>query len=452
MENVQRIYNMFPNAKYFGLYDFVTPAFVIRDPDLINTIAIKQFDNFCDHNNFVNEDLDPMASKNLFGMTGDRWREMRKLLSPSFTSSKMKTMFELITQVAENFIDFVTTQGGKAGKAFNTKDLLSRYATDTIATCAFGISVDSFNHPNNEFFSIGQKTLNFDGWVAMKFLLQRNFPLFSKIFNIKLFGTKIENFFKDVISRTVRIRDEQGIVRPDMIQLLMENRSKDSGPKFDIDEMTAQAFVFFLAGFEPISIAMSFMVHEVGVNPDVQSKLRKEIDDVLRETNGKPTYEAINHMKYLDAVVNESLRLHPINTTLDRNCVKETELPPATSDGKPITIKPGAYIVVSTFALHRDPKYYPQPDKFDPERFLNNYVDKSIYMPFGVGPRICIGNRFALMEMKIMMFYLLWRCDVEPDVKTGIPIVLKKLTPAMMPEKGFWMKLRTRKLKTPITQ
>jgi len=92
----------------------------------------------------------------------------------------------------------------------------------------------------------------------------------------------------------VKVRDEQGIVCPDMIQLIMETRNKDSGPEFDIDEMTAQAFVFFLAGFDTVSSAICWITHEIGVNLDIQNKLREKIDDVLRQTNGKPdSYEAI---------------------------------------------------------------------------------------------------------------------------------------------------------------
>ncbi|XP_071632065.1 cytochrome P450 9e2-like [Temnothorax longispinosus] len=449
IELLQKIYNLFPNAKYFGIYDFAKPVFVIRDPELISTITIKKFDNFCDRNSFANKILDPMASKNLSDLKGDHWREMRKLLSPSFTSSKMKMMFELISQCAENFVDFVTTQSGKTGKTYDMKDILGRYATDTVATCAFGISVDSFKHPNNEFFLLAKKALTFDKWLVFKFFLHRNFSLLARLLNLRMFGPEIEKFFKDIVSNTVKVRDEQGIVRPDMIQLMMETRNKDSGPEFDIDEMTAQAFVFFLAGFDTTSTAMSFMTHVLAVNPDIQSKLREEIDDVLRQTNGKPTYEAINHMKYLDAVVNETLRLYTPASFLDRKCVKETKLPAATSDGEPITMKPGDNIWVPVFSLHRDPKYYPQPEKFDPERFLKGDVDNLVFIPFGIGPRMCIGNRFALMEAKVMLVYLLSRCDLEPDVKTRIPMVLAK-SAVMMPDNGFWLKLRARESKTRI--
>lgn len=451
-ELVQKLYNLFPNAKYFGLYDFITPTFVIRDPDLISTIAIKQFDNFCDHRNFVNETLDPLASKNLFGLKGDHWRDMRKLLSPSFTSSKMKMMFELMTQCVENFVDFVATQSGETGKTYYMKDLMGRLANDVVATCAFGISVDSFKNPDNEFYVIAKKAMIFDSWLSFKFFMQRNFPMLAKFLRLRMFGPKIENFFKNVVSTTVQVRDEKGIIRPDMLQLMMETRNRSSGPEFDIDEMTAQAFVFFLGGFDTTSTGMCYMTHVIGAYPDVQKKLREEIDNVVKQTNGKPTFEAIHRMKYLDAVINETFRLYPVPAFLDRVCVKETELPPATSDGEAVTIKPGDSVWFHIFSLHRDPKYYPDPEKFDPDRFLNDDVDNSIYLPFGVGPRICIGNRFALMEIKIMLFYLLWHCDIEADPKTKEPIVLNKKTFIITPENGFWLKLRTRNSKTPVTQ
>ncbi|EZA47525.1 Cytochrome P450 9e2 [Ooceraea biroi] len=444
VDNIHRLYNHFSNARYFGFYDLMTPVYVIRDPELINTIAIKNFDNFTDHRNFVNDDVESIARRNLFGLRGDHWREMRKLLSPSFTSSKMKMMFVLMCQCAENFTDFVITESGKSSKTYDMKDTLRRYATDVVATCAFGISVDSFNQPKNEFFLVGKKTINFDFKMTLKFLMCRNWPRLAKLLKIRVFSAEIENFFKNIVTDTVKARDEHGIVRRDMMQLMMETRDKNYGPIFDIDEMTAQAFVFFVAGFDSVSTVMCFLAHEIAVNPDVQTKLRAEIEDVLKQNNGKPTYESINSMKYLDAVVTETMRLYPLASFLDRVCTEDFEMPPATPDGKPVTIKPGESVWFQSYSLHRDPKYYSEPLKFNPDRFLNESVDNSIYMPFGIGPRICIGNRFALMEAKIMMFYLLWRCDLEPDVKTKLPMVLDKSAFITTAEGGFWLKLRAR--------
>ncbi|CAL1689865.1 unnamed protein product [Lasius platythorax] len=451
VDNIQKIYNLFPDAKYFGFYDFITPVYVIRDTDLINTITIKNFDNFCDHRNFVNEN-EAMVNKNLFGLRGNVWRQMRKLLSPSFTSSKMKMMFGLVCECADNFSNFLTIESGKIGKTYDMKKLLCRYANDVVATCAFGISVDSFQYPNNEFFVIGREAFNFDSKQSFMFFLNRNFPLFTKLLRLRMFSPKVEKFFKNIVGNTVKVRDEQGIFRPDMIQLMMEIRNKNHGSVFDIDEITAQAFVFFFGGFDSVSTSMCFLAHEIAVNPDIQNKLREEIDDVLKKTNGKLTYEAINDMKYLDAVVNETLRLYPLLSFLDRVCVKEFELPPAIPNGKPIVVEPGTSIWIPSHAVHHDPKYYSQPNKFDPDRFLNGEVDSSVYMPFGIGPRICIANRFALMEMKVMLFHLLWRCNLEPDTKTRIPMTFSKKAYFMMAEGGFWLKLQARKSTAPVTR
>ncbi|XP_039310445.1 cytochrome P450 9e2 [Solenopsis invicta] len=449
-ERIRSIYNLFPDEKYVGFYDFTRPTFIIRDPEIISTIAIKHFDNFCNHRSVVNESLDSIASRNLVSLQGHRWHKMRKLLSPSFAPSKLKMMFGLMSECAENSINFVVTESGKTGKTFDINDLFLRYANDTLATCAFGIKIDSFNDPKNSFFMIGKEGMTFNSWKYFKFFMNRNFPLIAKLLKLRLIGSRTENFFKDIVTTVVNARDEQEIIRPDMIQSMMETRNKDSGPEFDIDEMTAQAFVFFVAGFDSVATAMCFIAHEIGVNPDVQNKLRKEIDDVLRWTDGKPTYDAIKDMKYLDAVVTETLRLYQGPAFIDRICVNETELPPATLDGEPIIIKPGDTVWFPGFSLHRDPKYYSDPDKFDPERFLDNSVNNSIYMPFGIGQRFCIAKPFALMEAKIMLFYLLWKCDLKPDVKTKIPLVISKTSFTITAEGGFWLKLRPRNSKAPV--
>ncbi|XP_072758463.1 cytochrome P450 9e2-like [Anoplolepis gracilipes] len=452
-ENIRRIYNLFPDAKYFGFYEFRTPIYVIRDPELINTIAIKNFDNFCDHRKFVDDEVDPIFSRNLFNLNGDHWRKIRKLLSPTFTSGKMKIMFKLMCECAENFVDFLVADSGNIGKTYDMKDVLSRYSNDVIATCAFGISVNSFKHPNNEFFLLAKDTVKFisNPITMLKMMINKSFPLLGKLFRIQLLTSRIRSFFKEIIADTVKTRDEQKIIRPDMIHLMMEKRDKDDDLTIDIDEMTAHAFVFLFAGFDSISSAMCFLAHEIGINFDVQNKIRAEINEILTQTNDKPTYEAINQMKYLDAVINETLRLYPLVFALDRVCVKEFQLPPATPDGEPITLKPGDHIWFPLSALHYDPKYYSQPNKFDPDRFLNGEMDNSVYMPFGIGPRICIANRFALLNLKIMIFYLLWHCDLEPDTKTRIPMVFAKNTIFILPEGGFWLKMRARKSKVPVT-
>ncbi|XP_076663914.1 cytochrome P450 9e2-like isoform X2 [Andrena cerasifolii] len=441
-EHLQRAYNLYPEHRYFGFYNFETPVIVIRDPELITAIAVKHFDQFTDHRGFVDEDLDPLMGKNLFSLRGDRWREMRRLLSPAFTSSKMKTMFPLMCDCAVNFAEYIAMES-KQGKVYDMKAIFGRYTTDVIASCSFGISADSMKNPNNEFYMFAKETINFISGLSLKFLMGKNFPTISKLFGIRLFGDKPRRYFRGIVADAVKMREEKGIYRPDMIQLMMETRDKDGGG-LTIDEMTYQAFVFFLAGYDTTSSFLCFAAHQIGVMPEVQAKLRAEIEEVVRKTDGKPTYEAIKDMQYMEAVLNETLRLYAIVSFLDRVCVKEFQLPPATPDSKPVTIKPGGVVWFLPFALQRDPAYFSDPLKFKPERFLNGEVSAPNYTPFGVGPRLCIGNRFALMESKVVLFHLLWRCDLEPSADTAVPMKLNKKSFVLAAENGFWMNFRTR--------
>ncbi|XP_003703411.2 cytochrome P450 9e2 [Megachile rotundata] len=442
-ELLQKLYHRFSGAKYFGLFNFISPIFVIRDPDLILSICVKNFDHFCDHRGFVDPEVDPLMGKNLFALRGDNWREMRKLLSPAFTSRKMKIMFHLIRECADNVSNFIATQS-KEKKIFDVKDICGRYTTDVIATCSFGISIDSMRNPNNEFYVLAKKTLNFMTALSWKFMMAICCPKLSNLLGIRLFSEKVHRYFLNVVGETVRTREEKGITRPDMIQLMME--SKEKGDRaLTIEEMTNQAFVFFFAGYDTSSTFLSFALHEIAVHPDVKAKVIAEVEEVVARTNGNPTYEDIKNMQYLDAVLNETNRLHTLAFTLDRICVKEFQLPPATPGAKPVTLKPGDLVWISPFAIQRDPKYYQDPMTFDPSRFLNgNAPPVHAYVPFGLGPRICIGNRFALLESKILIFYLLWRCDVEPCVKTQIPMKYRKSNFSLLPESGFWLNFRAK--------
>lgn len=442
-EQLQRLYNRFSNVKYFGMFNFMSPVIMVRDPDMIMSIAVKNFDHFCDHRGFVEPNIDPLMGKNLFALRGDSWREMRKLLSPAFTSMKMKIMFHLIRDCADNFSNFIASQS-KERKMFDVKDICGRYTTDVIATCSFGISIDSMRNPDNEFYVLAKETMNFMSSLSWKFMLAMGCPTLFKILGIRLFSEKVHRYFLNVVGETVRMREEKGITRPDMIQLMMETKEKGERG-LTIDEMTNQAFVFFFAGYDTSSTFLSFVLHEIALHPEVKAKLIAEIEEVVEKTNGNPTYDAIKNMAYMDAVLNESIRLNSVAFSLDRICVKEFQLPPASPDAEPVNLKPGDVLWFPPFSLQRDPKYFQDPTTFDPNRFLNgNAPSPSVYLPFGIGPRICIGNRFALLESKILIFYLLWRCDLEPCVKTQVPMQYSKASFGLMPEKGFWLNFQAR--------
>ncbi|CAG2065310.1 unnamed protein product, partial [Timema podura] len=157
-------------------------------------------------------------------------------------------------------------------------------------------------------------------------------------------------------------------------------------------DIAAQAAVFFLAGFETSSTLMSFVSYFLAIHEDVQQRLQEEIDNMLENTGGKVTYEEVLALKYLDMVISETLRMYPPATAMDRVCVKPYWIPP--SGNQPgITFKEGDILEIPIFGLHRDEEYFPEPDKFDPERFSNENKHKIkpfSFIPFGIGPRSCI--------------------------------------------------------------
>ncbi|KAF7988778.1 hypothetical protein HCN44_007088 [Aphidius gifuensis] len=445
---LQDIYNVNKNAKYSGFYDFSNPNIVIRDPELIKLIAIKHFDHFVNHRSFFNPEVDPLFGNNLFSLHDDRWREIRNLLTPAFTSSKMKGMFKLMSNCAENFVDYLVKDSKEKPLEINSKDAFCRYTNDVIATCAFGISINSMKDKNNDFYILGRKAIDFEGnLVTLKFIFVEIFPKISKLFNIRIIDSKVDDFFKKILEDTIRTRDEKGITRPDMIQLMMETRASKTGPTLSIEDMTSQAFIFFLGGFDTTSSLMSFVVHEIAANPEIQTKLQNEIDEMFEKTNGDVTYEAVNGLAYLDAVINETLRCYPIAGFLDRVCSKSFELPPTLPGAKPHRLKPGDFIWFPVFAIQRDPIYFYEPEKFYPDRFIEDpkgTLNSPAYMPFGLGPRMCIGNRFALLETKVLLAHLVSKCQLKPGKKMIVPLKISKRSSVMTAEGGFWLEIQPR--------
>ncbi|XP_070155170.1 cytochrome P450 9e2-like [Polyergus mexicanus] len=438
---MRKIYNFNPDAKYYGFYATTTPVILLRDLELIKTVLVKNFVAFPDRPSFIDSN-EFLVTQNLFSLHGEKWRNMRNLLSSCFTSGKIKTMFALMSECAVNSTKSLLTLPTN-NNGVDMKDFFTKYTNDVIAICVYGIKVDSMKDSTNKFYIYGKNILQTN---MAKFVFFRTFPRLWRILNLKLINKRTSNFFKNIVRVTLAARDVEHVVHSDMIQLMMNIRDKEGRRKLNIDEIAAQMFFFFLGGFETSSTTLSFAAYEIAVNPKVQTRLRQEIDKILKESNsGEVTYETINRLEYLDAVVNEVLRFYP-PTFLERVCDKSYELPPALPGEKPFVMRKGMICWIPVFAIHRDEKYYEDPDRFYPERFLNNktYHNSFRYMSFGLGPRMCLGNRFAILKIKLLLFHLLARCELKPCAKTIIPLRFSKKDLLMKPEGGFWLNVQRR--------
>lgn len=450
------------------------PTYLVRDADLLRQITIKDFDYFEDHLAFIDSESDTLFGQSLFMLSEQKWREMRTTLSPAFTGSKMRQMFELVVECADDMTKYLNVEA-KNGKPvrWEMKELFSCYTSDVIASCAFGLKVDSLKDRTNDFFTIGTNSLNFGTLkVALRMLLIRSMPKLMRAIDFEFFPAHVKRFFKSMVLDTMAEREKKHIFRADMINILMQVRSgnfkheKDETQHDDAgfatvkesnfgkshvkrswtdDEYVAQCFIFFAAGFDTVSTLMSFLSYELSLNQEIQDKLHEEIREINETLNGAHlTYDTLSKMKYLDQVISEALRKWPPAIFTTRKCTKDYDLD---LNGNKVLIERGRNIFIPIYAIHHDAKFYENPEKFDPDRFSDknkHKINPATYLPFGIGPRNCIGSRFALMEIKALFFHLVLNFNIQPYEKTQIPLKIGKTAANWIIDGGMHLEFKPR--------
>jgi len=202
------------------------PALLLRDPDLIKTILVKDFNTFYERNVRSNHKTDPL-SQNLFLLKGPAWRLLRVKLSPIFTSFRLKQMFPLITACAENLTKYIDVYSTK-GKPLEMKEVAAKFSTDVISTCAFGIQSNCLMDPNAEFRKFGRTIFAFSVYRSFEFMAIFMLPFVVKVMNLKFFSSETTKFLKRVFWDTIREREEKNIQREDILQLLIQLKNEDA--------------------------------------------------------------------------------------------------------------------------------------------------------------------------------------------------------------------------------
>lgn len=396
-------YQKYPNERVVGFFRSTKPELVIRDPEIIKRILMTHFDHFHYRGLLSSrEDVEPMM-RNLFHIDGDLWRLLRQRMTSAFTSGKLKAMFPLVVERAERMQTRVEA-AARANHPIDARDLMARYTTDFIGACGFGLDADSLNDEDSQFRRLGAKIFDVSSWDIFKFILKDCFP---NIFQQVHFLDKVEAGVNGLVENILRQRNYQPSGRNDFIDLLLECQKKgamvaeslmkvkpDGTPEMAIQELTqdlvaAQVFIFFAAGFETSSSATSFTLHQLAYHPEVQKKVQEDIDHALAKHDGKLSYDAVKDMTYLDWTFKEGMRIFPSLGYLLRECSRKY-----TFKDLNFSIDEGIRVLIPLQALHNDPAYFPEPEQFRPERFdPNEYnADKFVYLPFGDGPRSCIGE------------------------------------------------------------
>lgn len=413
-------YKQYKGLKMIGAYDISTPFLVVFDPELLSNILVKDFDHFQDHYATENKELDPL-SENIFFLSTDKWKELRKKITPIFTPAKLKNMFDTILECSIQ-LDNCLNRYVDNSEPVDIKQIATKYTTNIVGSCFFGIETDCFNNSDNVFSNNVLRHLTPSASDRLRLYLNHAFPNFCKIFHIRQINKKTDEFFRSFVYENVEYRNKNDVERNDFLQQLLDLRTNEE-TKLSLNQIAAQTFIFFIGGFETSSALMSFCLYELAKNPSVQEKTRQEVLSVLKKYDNQICYEAIRDMSYLERVllgkcfvsscftvtirlVVETSRKHPSLEYLTRRVTKDYHVP--NSD---VVLKKGLAVFIPSLGLHYDPEYYPDPDVFDPDRFTfenRTARPEATHLAFGIGQRICIGskiiNRFT-PSIIIIFFY-----------------------------------------------
>lgn len=438
--------NGFP---FYGMYFFYKPVALATNLDFIRTVMVKDFNNFMNRGVSKMNDDDILAG-DLTRLESHEWKEMRSKLTPTFTSGKMKLMFPNVISVGGRLVD-VLNETIKSDGVVEIKDLAARYTTDVIGNVAFGIECNSLEDPNNLFRQMGTKFFEKPKLTISQRIILSTFPGLAKMLNIHTNDKEITDFFVNLLKDTVDYREINKVRRNDFMDLLIQlknGRSLDDGKKenskpLDFKQIAPQAFVFFTAGFETSSTLITHMLYELAHHENyyIQDKVRNEINSVLSKQKGELSYEALNEMTYVDQVMNETLRKYPAGGVVTRVSERDYEY----GDQK-LKIPKGTRVLIPIYGIHHDPEYFPNPDEFDPNRFTSEEIEKrpsNTFMPFGDGPRNCVGIRFGKLQAKIGLVLLVKNFKFSICERTEPkPIKFNADGLVLFPAHGIWLNVK----------
>ncbi|KAF7395383.1 hypothetical protein HZH68_009433 [Vespula germanica] len=431
----------FKNEPLIGIFTRRTPILIVKDPEMIKDVLIKDFSKISDRGITVFEKIEPL-SQHLFSLEPKRWRPLRVKLSPIFTSGKLKEMFNLILECGNHFENYIEKLVAK-DEPIECRELTAKFTTDVIGSCAFGLEMNSIGDEDSEFRKMGRSIFAVNFLNVLRNRLRNAAPKVYKFIGYILRRDKVTKFFQELVVNTINYRKEHGIVRNDFINLLMklkDDPEKLNGIELTDDLLAAQVFVFFLAGFETSSTTMSNALYELALNPAVQDKLRQEIHEEYKTHGETLKYENIKEMTYLDQVFRETLRKYPPATLLMRRSISDY-----TFESNNVSVPKGTRIWIPVYAIQRDPEIFPSPDAFKPERFSHENEKTRhpmSYIPFGDGPRNCIGARFAVYQSKVGLIKILRKFKVETCEKTPIPYINHPNAFILSPLNGMHLKLK----------
>lgn len=415
-------------AKYgrvFGSYQGTVPTLVVGDPEILREVLVSQFKNFADRSESQRVGSD-LWRKSLLNLSGDEWKKARSIFVPALNPAKLRKIALKIKATVESATSKVV-EAAAQDKPVNISELAEHSALCSTAALNYSVDLEHADkdHPLRK--CLRAISMNFGGWkLVMLFMMPKIYKLLQPDYPQEA-GT---NLFKAFVSHLVEERKSKKKEEEDFLQVFMEaeydwqnatdeKTNNAEKRKMSMDEITAQGIIFFVAGVESVAMALTHTAYFLAIHPEFQDKVIAEVDKAISE--GGLSYDSLQEMPYLDASIKEAMRMTTPDNLGMRLCTEETTV-------AGIHFKPGMCVDIPLAAIHRDPEYFPEPEKFNPERFLPENKDKVrpfTYIPFGAGPRNCVGMRLGLLQVKTTLASMLSRVRFEPCSETMVPLKYK---------------------------
>ncbi|XP_068622656.1 cytochrome P450 6k1-like [Battus philenor] len=406
---------------YFGVWWFWRPALVINSPEIARQVLIRDAGILRDR--FLSSGKsDPIGSLNLFLGNDPIWSLMRRHVSPMFTSSKLKIFQRHLVSKSKDLVRRIGIEM-ETDKRVNLRVMFTDYTTDVVGIVAFGVESDATLSGESALRKITKGFMKFSyirglAWACIFFC-----PELVDVFGFSFFPKSAIEYFRYIFKAVVKQRGgyetEIGQTR-DFLDALRKVKQDCIKNNEDMPEdvLIAQAVAFLQGGFDTTGTALSFCVYELAYHPTVQDKIYNELKPIKDQIlDDDFNLDVLNQMNYLKCALKESIRKYPPMGWIDRVASTDYKI------NENLTVPAGTPIYVNSIGMHYDPEYFPDPFKFDPERFLpenEKNIKPYTYLPFGEGPRACVGRRFAEQNVYCVLANILINYKIVP--KPGAPL------------------------------